>query len=384
MKPSFRSSSLDRVFECPGSVTLEAKVHAAGKAPKKEGHAVQWAGTWCHWKAATRLIEEFGAVGVVETPDLPADWKPSGYDEWVVEWYLHRVLEMTPRDYALFVEQEVAVEFGRWKSTGHIDVYALSPDRKIAVINDLKRGFAKVDDAVDNWQLANYGVQLKACIPLLETVILRIHQPAAPDRTTEATVTNLDALTAAIAAKGNETLDNPYSLSTGKQCNYCDAYEICPALRAEIKRMKMQLTKEAVEALNAFATDEELAEVVSHGRKVAYPIQKFTEALKERLATRLGQPVDFAGGGVTAVDAFGDRTITDNDYAYRVLSEKVGSVHAIKAFTPSLGKIEEVLHKEAKLQKTSKKPDVPTCQSWIKENLGGVITREKTIELQWR
>lgn len=384
MKPSFRSSSLDRVIECPGSVTLEDKVRKAGRAPKNKGHETQWAGTWCHWKAATRLIEEFGAVGLVETPVLPADWKPSGYDEWVVEWYLHRVLEMTPRDYALFVEQEVAVEFARWRSTGHIDVYALSPDRKIAVIHDLKRGFAKVDDAVENWQLANYGVQLKAGIPLLEKSILMIHQPAAPDRTTEATVTNLDALTAAVEEAGNKALDNPYSLSTGKQCNYCDALEICPAPRAEIKRMKLQLTKESVEALKAFATDEELAEVVSHGRKITYPIQKLTEALKERLSVKIGDPVEFEGGGVTAVDAFGDREITDADYAYRRLSTEVGAVHAIKAFTPSLGKIEEILHKEAGLQKTSKKPDVPTCQSWIKDNLGGVIKRPKTIELQWR
>gem|GEM_PF-6482870 len=364
-------------------MTLERKAQEDGALPPREGHAAQWAGSWCHYEGARRLVEEFGAVGLVEKPELPENFKPSGYDEWVVEWYIARVLEMTPRDYALFVEQEVSIEFDRWKSTGHIDVYALSPDRKIAVVNDLKRGFAKVDAADENWQIANYAVQLKACIPLLETVILRIHQPAAPDRTTESTVTDLESLTSIIERRGNASLDNPYTLITGKQCHYCDACLYCPALHAEIKKMKLILTKEGIEALNAFGSDEELASVVASGRKISFPIVRLTEALTARLAKKIGETIEFEGGGVVALDAFGDRQITDPDYAYRQLSIRVGSLHAISAFKPSLTKIEEVLHKQAGLQKTSKKLDVATCQSWIKENLGGVIVRPPTIELQW-
>jgi hypothetical protein len=318
----------------------------------------------------------------VEAPVLPAGWKPSGYDEWVVDWYVSRVLELTPRDHAIFVERAIEIPFERWTLTGHIDAFTLSPDRKVAVINDLKRGFAAVDRAESNWQLACYGVLLKWLLPDVETVMLRIHQPAAPDKTTEVVVSNLDSLTVAVREAGNAALDDAYSLTTGEQCRYCTAALICPALRKEI--MELKLTKEDVERLSAVPKVEELAEVVAVGRRLDYPIKRLTEALRERLAQSLGAPVALADGStVKAVEEEGNREITDRDYAYRTLAKATSPVVAIQAFKPSLTGIEEVLHTHAGLKRTSKKPDVPTCQSWIKDNLGGVITRPKQVALEW-
>lgn len=381
---TIRSSSADRAFSCHGSLTLSAKVEESSAGlGGEEGHAVTHAGTWCHAEAARRLITEFGAVGVAPDPTLPEGWTPSGYDEWVVEWYISRVLELTPRDHLLYVEWAIELPFPEWKLTGHIDAFTVSPDRSVAVINDLKRGFATVDQAESNWQLACYGVLLKFLIPELEKVVLRIHQPAAPDRTTEAVVDHLDSLTLAVREAGDAALNDPYTLATGKHCAYCPAALICPALRKEI--MELKLSKEEVERLSAVPDVKELAEVVAVGRRVAYPIKRLTDALKERLAQSPGLTITTSDGAtVRCEEAEGDRQITDRDYTFRALSSIVPPAIAIQAFKPSLASIEEILHTHAGLKKTSKKPDVPTCQSWVKENLGGVIVRPKEQSLVWQ
>ena len=328
-------------------------------------------------------MEEYGAVGQPDKVRAPSDWKPSGYDEYVAQWYVSRVLAVTPSHYALVVEAAFAHEFPRFKLTGHQDCYAIAPDQTIAIINDLKRGFGLVDHAEENVQLMCYTALLKLAFPPLEKVLLRIHQPAAPDKTTEFVAEKLDTLVAYVDAAFNETLDDPYTLNTGKWCNYCPALLVCPAARKEIFDMQLKLTKEEYDRIQGVATTEELAALVARARKITYPIERLTETLKARLAARAGEVIRFDGGSVFAAEGLGNRQISDRDFAFRKLSDRIGAVNAIKAFKPSLTEIEAQLAEHTGMKKTSKKEGVQTCATWVNENLGAVITREKVTELHW-
>ena len=382
--PRFRASSADRVLTCHGSIGLVSKVEGSTiDLGENDGHEITWAGSWCHYQAALRLIQEYGAVGVLDPLRIPSHWAPSGYDEWVVDFYVKGVLAVTPPTWALVVEEEFEAEFSRFILTGHIDCFTISPDFTIACINDLKRGFGTVDKADVNWQLACYAVLLKLKFPALQKILLRIHQPSEPDRVSEFVADNLDQVVAFIEQCFNAALDDPYTLETSKACLYCAALLVCPAFRKELEEMKITLAKEEFEKISPVIDIKSLAQTVAIGRKIKSPLEKLETALLARLEQQKGIPVEFEGGSVVANDGVGNREITDREFAFTTLAGTVGQTHAIQAFKPSFEAITEVLHKQANLPKSSKDKEKLTCASWIDRNLGGVIKREKKVSLTW-
>lgn len=406
MIPSIRCSSLDRVLGCTGSPTLEALVAHAEK--KDEGHAVQWAGSWCHHHSARRLRDEFGAVGEPDPLKIPETFVPSSYDEWVVDWYVSRVTRLIPSDWAMFIEREVKRVFPlprpvtmidpqtgepvvvtHFELTGHIDHSAISPCATRAIIDDLKRGFEVVDPADSNWQVAGYCILLKGEVPTLQEALLRIHQPAAPERTTEAPVTNIDAVEIALVRAVNEALEKPYTLTTGKACKYCKAavaklpdgkFFICPTLKKDLLTMQETLTKNFIESLANFSELPEFGEVVSHVRKLTYPTKRLVDTFKDALEAQGGEVQLPNGTTAKIVDEPGNREITDVQFAHGELTNQIGENAAWKTLSMAVGVVEDELFASG-LPRTSKKPDVMTAKKWIETNLGGVITRkpQKTL-----
>ncbi len=407
---TFRASSLDRVLFCNGSPTLEEIVGNSTLEFDEEddeevgGHAITWAGNWCHATAGQRLIDESGAIGKIEPPEVPAGWQPTGYDEYVVSWYVNNVLELTPPNWMLFVEQACASEFNygpvapfrSFQLTGHIDCYGISPDLETAVINDLKRGQGHVDAAESNWQLAAYIALLKRRHPSLKTVIARLLQ--AGEEITEVVVTadnrtvrswvpscnkppqDLEKVTDFLVTKIANAIEHWNELTTGEnQCKYCPAKELCAsdprlALYQEIEFMKTLLSPETIASLKGVVPLAQLAEVALRARAIAYPGKVLVDTMTARLAAE--GPIELDNGTqLSVVEEPGNRVVNDVRQAVAraqpVIGDEVWNILKMR-----LGKdgLEDKLAATG-MKRSSKKPDDPTAKRWIETELIGMIDR---------
>ena len=382
MKPTFRCSSLDRILSCHGSHAIEAAL------PKQNdsGHAVQWAGSWCHHQAARRFKEEFGAVGEPDPLTIPASFVPSSYDEWTVDWYVSRATSIIPSNWAMFIEREIIVEFPRFFLSGHIDLLSIDPTGTKGIVDDLKRGYEVVDHAENNWQLAGYLVLAADAVPTLEELLLHIHQPSAPDRTTEAVVRDVKAVRTMLESRINAMLDDHLTLTTGKACKYCPGavarisptqFSLCPTLKKDIISMQETLSeKDFISHLANFSNVQDLGDLANHARKLQYPVKRLIDTFKVILEEQGGE-VELCGGVVARiVEEEGNREITDPQFAHSQLTAKVGAPAAWGTLSIGMGKIEEALAASG-MQKSSKKKEVETVKTWVDANLGGVITRKK-------
>jgi len=385
-----RASSLDRLLTCHGSRILSAKAEAGvvdvfGDGPA-DGHAVQWAGSWCHNHAAVRLRDEYGAIGTPDPLTIPAAFKASTYDEWVSDWYVEQVMKIIPSDWALFIEREVVRDFilpvpvfgiTTVRLTGHLDLTAVSPSGEDAIICDLKRGYDPVDAADSNWQLAGYTALLNGEMPKLKRVLLRILQPTVPDRITEVTVHNPSDVGALIHAELTALIQDPYTFVTGKGCKYCPGLTICPVAIKDILLMKETLTKEFIDALPDTASTQELAELAYHAKKLEYPTKRLIEAFKARLE-QVGTVTLASGVVAEIIEEDGPRKITDPFFAHQLLAEKVGQSAAWGTLKMGVTAAEQSLV-DSGMQKNSKKKEVMTASKWVDANLGITRTKQKTL-----
>ncbi len=399
---AIRCSSLDRLFTCHASRVMEERVRSATEdvfGDGDGGHAVQWAGSWCHHMAATRLRDEFGAVGTPDPLTIPASFSPSSYDEWVSDWYVGQCMKIVPSDYAMFIEREIHRDIvlrkpaemfvsGKWvtvttvRLTGHLDFTAISPDLTTAIIADLKRGYEVVDAAECNWQLAGYTALLKTEFPTLSRILLRLLQPAAPDRITEAAIHNASDVVALIEAEVNALTEDPFSFSTGKPCKYCAAVEVCPVFKKDVKIMRETLTKEQIDALPSVCPTEDLGELAVHCKKLEYPIKRVVEAFKTRVEQE-GAVTLKDGTIAEIIEEEGNRQVTDARFAHEQLTAKVGENLAWSAIKVGVGAVEDALV-ESGMQRSSKKKEVETAKRWVDDNLGAVIKRPVQKVLTFR
>lgn len=385
-KPVIRCSSLDRLLSCPGSQTLIAKVEAESFDLGEEvGHAMTWRGNWCHWEAARRLIEEHDAWtdGPLQGPVLPKGWQPSKWEHRSVEWFLANLLAVTPEDHAFHVERALKWETPTFILTGHLDVFSVNADATEVHWNDQKTGLGEVDPADINWQIGGYGAVLKATIPTLKRGTARIFQRSADTPVSEIEIEDMDRLLPFLEQRINEALSNRYQLSTGKQCLYCDALICCPAIREELKAMKMLLTPEQVESLKVVPSLAELAEVVHRFRLIAGPGEKLVDALRERLASAPGGEVAFDNFIARVVDAPGRRKVTNTKAAFDLASTKLPEDVLWDALSMSLSDLEDLLVEHGNMKRTSKKDGVENAEGWIKQNMKHLVERATNKQLKF-
>ncbi|MCW5548612.1 MAG: DUF2800 domain-containing protein [Opitutaceae bacterium] len=382
MKPVIRCSSLDRLLSCPGSFTLEAlESDRLDIFAGPSGNEMTWRGNWCHHQAALRLVKQHGAIpppNGLPPPVLPKLWQPSPWDERTVSWYLSHLLTKIPDDHAIYVERHATLEFERFILSGHIDEYDINPEGTVFNLNDLKTGVSIVDIADENWQLLGYIVLLKSLHPRLKSGTARIFQPMADDPITEGEVHDIDAVVGYLEEKINTALDNLHTLQTGyKQCRLCPAALYCPAIKEEIAAMKLTLTPETIASIKTDLPTPELAKLATAARTLKGPIDKIMESFKERV-TAEGSVTLEDGTVAQIVDTPGDRVIANTQVAFEFAKNKVGEDAAWRSTKISLTKLEDELV-ETGMKRTSKKSE--SAQSWIRDNLGHLITRptQKTL-----
>jgi PD-(D/E)XK nuclease superfamily protein len=285
MKPTIRSSGMDRALNCHGSLTLGPLVDARDG---DEGHE----GVYIHHLIASRAIAELGAIppdGGLPPAEVPAGFKLSPFVAWIPDWALRHVRDAIPPTWSLMVELPLAYEFDRWNLSGHIDIVGISPDATEARGVDWKSGPSAVDPAESNEQVLSYVVLLKRAWPSLRKVTFDIAQPRVDeeefDRISTAVVEG-DTLESApdfLDARVCAALDDPMTLDTGrKQCRFCIGCS-CPAMRAHLQSMKMTMTPEVLAGIRRTPDDALLGDFVINARTVAKAIEDAQDMLKERI-----------------------------------------------------------------------------------------------------
>lgn len=354
MIPLIRSSSLDRVLSCPGSLTLSELMD-----PRQgdEGHE----GTFLHWAIADRAIRELGATppdGGLPPPEVPKGYKLPTFSLWIVDWAIRHIRETIPADWSLMVEVEMEHEFARWKNKGHADIVAISPCLTKAKGIDWKTGRTPVDPADNNEQVGSYSGLIHLEWPSVTECDFQIAQPRVNEedgiqRVSTATITDLPALVASMDERVGVALDRSMCLKTGKQCTYCIGCS-CPAIQAEQQYMELTMTPELLAQIKRTPDDAKLADFVIIGRRLEKPLKDATEMLHERLDK---SPAIVAGSGETVTRKLikGDYSVPDPlafMQAVRVILPDDASI--AQTFTPSMTKIKDRIAEVMNIPKTGK------------------------------
>lgn len=337
----FRASQVPQAMLCSGSSRLISRI--------RENRSSQAAhlGNWCHHTAAKHLVDFHQAIppeGGLVAPAMPEKFKPSGFGKWMADYFVQTVLTYAGADMALLVEQEFAHAFARFDLTGHIDAFAINADATEAVGGDLKSGPEHVDEAEQNAQVLAYIVLLKCAYPSLRKITFFICQPQNnPDegfeRVTFAEIEGeqLDGVVRYLERELNHAIDHENELNSDgwKQCRYCPvaATGQCPAVNADIEEMKLTLTPEMVEAIQAEPTTEQLIAIEIAKKKFDPILKAAHEALKERI--EVTGPVAGQGYRFFLETGKGERTINDNAKATELLSDIPDETfHTLYAFRP--------------------------------------------------
>ena len=373
MIPTIRSSSLDRVLSCSGSLTVNAIV-----APREGDDGDE--GTWCHWISAQRIKAELGAIGDIG----PQPRGPFPHSTWISDYYVRHIMESTPASYSLECEAALAYEFTpteprevtvvSWVNgkpvlsrrplagfilSGHIDCLALSPDATHAIGWDLKTGYDSVDCADSNWQILGYCVLLKRAYPTLREVTFYIVQPRndeddGNERVSVVTITDLDAAVTTLAAKIADAISRPLELNTTiKGCRFCVGCS-CPAIRAKQKLMRMTMTEESLASLKAQPDDATLAEFVIGAKELAKPTEDAKAMLNDRL-DRSPSLVAEDGTVITRVVQKGAWSIPEPVPFFNAMRELLPDDEQIARVTkPSMTALKDEIARSMGVPKTSK------------------------------
>lgn len=399
-KPIVRCSSLDQLLSCPGSRTLAGLL-----GDIEEDDSASWEGQWCHHQAARRFVDKHGAMepeGGLPAPRVPKDFKPESFADWIVDFYHRAVMEDTPGDWAMEVEAEMMIEFDAFWLSGHCDVNAVASDGSALNFDDLKSGANIVDAAECNWQILGYAVLFKLTYLTLQRIRGRIIQPRVRegegnrisavifdergtwnDEGQLVSSATIDQIVALLAGKINEALKNPMLLNTGvKQCRWCPAALQCPALLAETQAMKLELTKEMLEAIKAHPDDQLLLRWGVAKKLLGPKLDKAWELLKERLG-KVGTIEGPDGVSASLKDWQGAREVMPEGKP-KVWEELCGTLDESLAYACmdlSLPAVERALAKQLDLPIESKKPGADSGEKQVANRFGGFITRKQGKQL---
>jgi hypothetical protein len=375
MKPTIRSSSLDRGLSCHGSPGLEQLVDARRGDEGDEGKLL-------HGKVARRLVKELGATCEAGIP--PATPKAPATD-WIVAFCFNAVKEGTPPDWSMEVEMGLAYEWDRFILSGHPDVVAISPDATEFLVDDFKTGYVPVDIAEMNWQLLAYAVLLRRAYPTLLRGRLRIIQPRNNEddgfpRISETVVDNLEAAEATLVKHINAMLDDQMSLDTGwKQCRFCPvgAALQCPAQKKLKDSMKHTLTIAEISAITRTPDDAKLGDWVMDMRSLSGPTDAAEKLLKKRI--KENGAVD-AGNGthITIKTQGGSYSFPDRAAYYKALTELIPDAdQRAKAIKFSVTDTKDVIAEVYQIPKTGQAPQTAAgvfdaklrvyCEQGVKE-----------------
>lgn len=282
-------SGAHRWMRCPGSLLLESTI------PDQAGvYAAE--GTTAHQLASTRL--EGGAL-----PDVGAIVEVDGFNITVDGDMLAHTADYAKlvTDYAeggmLLVEQRVDFSpvIDVPDSFGTADAVVIKGDTLIVI--DLKYGMGVRVDAQDNEQLQLYALGALNDYSMLgdfKEVVMVIHQPRL-NHVSEwsQSVEDLRAfgVEAAAAAQLAIADSDPVSFVPGeKQCRFCKAKAVCPALREEVRLVTAEVaTADDFRDLTSVPSDNLAAAMDRVGL-----VEDWCKAIRAEVERRLfaGEPVE--------------------------------------------------------------------------------------------
>lgn len=233
-------SGAHRWMACPGSVTLEADIPDSSSAYAREGTAAH--------ELAAMVLEDSGSYASDYVGKKIA-FNDHGED---VLWLITKDMAKYVDDYVKFVRERATgkslhVECklsighitGEDGATGTSDVVIIDIPNKTIEVIDLKYGMGVRVDADDNPQLQLYAlgaIEEYILVSDFERVGMVIHMPRLNHVSEwEIPVSELlrfggEARHAADTVRWEEPTFNPGE----KQCRFCKAKAVCPALRAEV------------------------------------------------------------------------------------------------------------------------------------------------------
>ncbi len=397
---TIRASEADRVFSCHGSLLAAGQVPREDKGDGDEGAEI-------HFQIATRAVAELGATPPEEglvAPKLPDGYKLPPFSAWIVDWALERIKELVPQDWSLMVELPIAYRYELprpvWVPlseiiglipadhevkdgkvciryvilSGHMDIFAISPDGTQSIGIDWKSGIVGADPAESNWQAGTYLGLGKMGWEALINSRFYLAQPRIDEeatgvpRVSRATLEGdaLNRINTALAEHVCLMLEDRYTTDSGpKQCRWCplalsDRACLCPSLKGDEDFMKAQLTTAALAALKERPNDAQLGDFVLIGRTLAAPVKAATDLLHERLEAQ-GYVDAGCGHRITVKITKGDIEIPDKtafrETVERILPERERQDRCVSWSKGAL--IEEIasargLHKESKKEASAK------------------------------
>lgn len=240
------ASASERLWGCPGSMTLEA----ASGVRDKEGEAAAW-GTACHEVSEKCLRSGEDAISclgdVIKTKEhaIEVDEEMCETAQEYIDYV--RMRQSTGAD-EMLLEQNFKLDDldPPFEAGGTGDTVLLFKEEGLIEVVDLKGGRGIVVEVKDNKQLRTYGLGALMANPgPWKRVKVTIVQPRAPHpdgriRSEEFTVGDLiewtsDLLDAMQIAKEAETRHggpgwSDTYLSAGDHCTFCKAAPVCPKL----------------------------------------------------------------------------------------------------------------------------------------------------------
>lgn len=229
-------SGAHKWMRCPPSLALEQHIPDTSSLFADEGTAAHELAAWMLSEGATRqqalnLVDHLGIEVNGKVWPISTDMVGFVYD------YAKLVREYA-RGGSLLVEKRVsfADAIGVPNSFGTSDAIIISADTIIVI--DLKYGMGVRVDAEQNEQLMLYALGAfndYGMITDIKNVVMVVHQPRL-NHVSEWCISIEDLLAFADRAKAAAALviDGTGEFSPGeKQCRFCRAKPICPALKAE-------------------------------------------------------------------------------------------------------------------------------------------------------
>jgi len=358
-------------------------------------------GSLLHFLIASRCVTELGAIapeGGLVHPVLPKGYKLPAFSAWIVDFGVRWVRDNIPADWSLFVELECVRRYDLprpvWVPvseitgpippdfvvrdimvcldhvifSGHMDVFAISPDGTQCKAVDWKTGPIGADAADENWQAATYLGLGKAEWATLLSSEFTLAQPMIDEESTgidrlstvEMSGDKLDALNRLLAEQACLALENRYQTDSGpKQCRWCPVGKLkpyaCPSLRAEKDFMKAQLTADLLAQLKDKPNDGLLADFVISGRTLAAPVKAATEMIHERIALQ-GYVDSASGHRLTAKTKAGAYTLTDPAAFMAKARADLGTDERMAVcFKPSMDKLKDQIAAARGIKRTSVK-----------------------------
>lgn len=320
------ASAAHRWIPCPGSVSLSAAV----PVPPSSAHAEE--GTQAHEYAARILMSE--------TVELPTD----DLRQHVPVYVNFCRAESTP-------DSTVLVEMSLTEGLQHIDPHLggtadfvrYCPDRKDLLVADFKYGRGVIVEAENNPQLMLYalGALYGFARHNVKTVTLAVIQPRAegeePIKTWTAPVDVLIEFAADVkeaAARSREAI--PTYNPGEKQCRWCPAKVICPALEQQTHA----LVASDFTALSPAPAPERLRQLLDMVPTVEARIKAIRDHAYAEIAH--GRPVP----GYKLVAKRATRKWVDEEAAGKKLVVELGGVAFEKPVLKSPAQVEKAVGKK--------------------------------------